>query len=107
MQNYRPQLFCFPYLRQNRGVHPSKNVGAPTFSLSFLPVPTLGPLAFQSVAHSFIFRIQPIFWPPSIFRTLAPKTGGTPPLVQPIPRSSYEVRSFLFALSCRLSTVAR
>ena len=94
MQNYCPQLFCFPYLRKNRGVYPSKNVGAPTFSLSFLPISTLGPLAFQSHAHSFIFRIQPISCPSSSFRTLAPKTGGTPPLVRPI-----------LAVSCRLSTV--
>jgi len=84
MQNYCPQLFCFPYLRKNRGVCPSKNVGAPTFSLSFLPIPALVPLAFQSLAHSFIFRIRPISRPSNIIRTLVPKTGGTPPLVQPI-----------------------
>src|SRR5579859_6207477 len=79
-----PQLFCFPYLRKNRGVYPLQNVGAPTFSLSFHPISTLGPLALQSVAHSFIFRIQPISRPSNIFRTLPPKTGGTPPLVMPI-----------------------
>jgi hypothetical protein len=89
MQAYCPQLFCFPYLRKNRGVYPSKNVGAPTFSLSFLPIPTLVPLVFQSLAHSFIFRIRPISRPSNIIRTLVPKTGGTPPLVQPIPPFLY------------------
>jgi hypothetical protein len=89
MQNYCPQPFCFPYIRKNRGVYPSKNVGAPTFSLSFLPILALDSLAFQSLAQSFVFRIQPISHPSNIFRTLAPKTGGTPPLVQPIPPFLY------------------
>jgi hypothetical protein len=38
---------------------------------------------------------------------LPEKQGGTPPLVQPIPRFSYEVRSFLSAASCRLPAVER
>jgi hypothetical protein len=85
MQDYCPQLFCFTYLRKNRGMYPSKNVGAPTFSLSFLPIPTLSPLSFQSFAHSFIFRITPIRSSSNSFRTLSPKTGGVSPLVRPIP----------------------
>jgi len=36
---------------------------------------------------------------------LPQKPGGRVSLVQPIPRFSFEVGSFLFALSCRLSTV--
>jgi hypothetical protein len=67
MQTLRPQLLCFPYLRKNRGVYPANNVGAPTFSLSFLPIPTLGSLPFQSFAHSFIFRITRIC---CIFRSM-------------------------------------
>src|SRR6266481_3650800 len=105
MQNYCPQLFCFPYLRKNRGVYPSKNVGAPTFFLSFLSVPTLGPLPFQSLAHSFIFRSTPISCLHSAFRTLSPKTGGVPPLVRPIAFLYSPLRSSFFFLSCRLSTV--
>ena len=86
-------------------MYPSKNVGAPTFFRSSLTIPILGSLFFQSFAHSFIFRITLIRNLSNTFRTLAPKTSGTPPLVQPIPRSSNAVRSFLFAVSCRLSTV--
>jgi len=81
--------FVSPAYAKTGGVYTHKNVGAPTFSLSFLPIFTLGPLAFQSFAHSFIFRIQPISHPSNIFRTLVPKTGGTPPLVQPIPPFLY------------------
>jgi len=33
---------------------------------------------FQSLAHSFIFRITPIPYPSSTFRTLCQKPGGTP-----------------------------
>src|SRR5258708_6508223 len=33
---------------------------------------------FQSLAHSFIFRITPISYPSSTFRTLFQKTGGVP-----------------------------
>ncbi len=89
-----PQLLCFPYLRKNRGVGgmskqssflpsrlfrlPQNNVGAPTFALSFLPIPTLGSLSFQFLVHSFIFRITPIPYPSSIFRTLSPKTRVYP-----------------------------
>src|SRR5258708_2083528 len=102
IQNYCPHLLCFPYLRKNRGVSSSKNVGAPTFSLSFLPIP---PLAFQSLAHSFIFRSTPISCLHSAFRTHSPKTGGVPPLVRPIAFLYSPVRSSLFFLSCRLSTV--
>jgi hypothetical protein len=105
MRALHSQLLCFPYIRKNRGVYPSKNVGTPTFSRSFLPIPTFASLSYQSFAHSFIFRIAPIRCSSNAFRTLVPKTRGTPPLVQPIPRSSHKVRSFLFALSCRLSTV--
>src|SRR5258708_26035103 len=97
MQNYCPQLFCFPYLRKNRGVYSSKNVGAPTFSLSFLPIP---PLAFQSLAHSFIFRSTPIPFLHSAFPTLSPKTRGVPPLVPPIAFIYMPVRSSLFFLIC-------
>ncbi len=80
----------------------AKNVGAPTFSLSFLPIP---PRAFQSLAHSFVFRSTPISCLHSAFRTLSPKTGGVPPLVRPIAFLYSPVRSSLFLLSCRLSTV--
>src|SRR5579859_866950 len=79
MQNFSPQLFCFPYLRKNRGLYSPKNVGAPTFSLSVLAIPTLGPLVFQLLAHSLIFRITPIPRPSHSLRTLPQKTGGTPP----------------------------
>jgi hypothetical protein len=70
-----------------------------------LPAAASAEAGFLSFAHSFIFRITLIRNLSNTFRTLAPKTGGTPPLVQPIPGFSYEVRAFLFPLSCRLSTV--
>ena len=81
-----PRNFFVSPTYAKTGVYPSKNVGlsrvpsrgAPTFSHSFLTMPTLGPLAFQSVAHSFVFRIPPISRPSYIFRTLASKTGGAP-----------------------------
>jgi len=78
-----------------------------TLSPSVLPSPPQlqRRRVFKSFAHSFIFRITLIRNLSNTFRTLAPKTGGTPPLVQPIPHSSYEVRSFLSAANCRLSTV--
>ena len=47
-------------------------------SRSFPRNPALCPLSFQSLAHSFIFRSTPISCLPNAFRTLAPKTGGTP-----------------------------
>src|SRR6266403_1939874 len=84
------------------GGYPRKNVGAPTFSLSFLPIP---PLPFQSLAHSFVFRSTPISCLHSAFRTLSQKTGGLPPLVRPIAFLYSPLRSSLFFLSCRLSTV--
>ncbi len=95
-----PQLLCFPCLRKNRGVGgmskqnllsaawpissvspisaPRKNVGAPTFSRSFLPMPTLDSLSLQLHAHSFIFRITPIRFPSNTFHTLSPKTRVSP-----------------------------
>ena len=75
--------FVSPTYAKTGGVTPSKNVGAPTFTLSFLPIRTLVPLFFLSFAHSFIFRITPIRCFSNISRTLAPKTGGVSPLVQP------------------------
>ena len=42
-------LRCSP----KQGVSFSKNVGAPTFSLSFLQFPTLSPLAFQIICALF------------------------------------------------------
>jgi len=92
----------FPLRTQKQGGYPRKNVGAPTFSLSFLPIP---PLPFQSLAHSFVFRSTPISCLHSAFRTLSQKTGGLPPLVRPIAFLYSPVRSFFFSLSCRLSTV--
>lgn len=79
-----PQLLSFPYLRKNRGVHTPKNVGAPTFSLSFLPIPTHGPLAFQSFAHSFIFHITRIRCIFRSMRTLVQKQGVPLPVI-PVP----------------------
>src|SRR5580704_852264 len=92
--------FVSPAYAKTGGYTPTK-MSARTFSLSFLPIFTLGPLAFQSFAHSFIFRIQPISHPSNIFRTLAPKTGGTPPQVQPIPPFLY-LLFFLFPHSPRI-----
>src|SRR6266478_7470221 len=94
--------FVSPTYAKTGGVYPRKNVGAPTFSLSFLPIP---PLAFQSPARSFVFCSTPISCLHSAFRTLSPKTGGVPPLVRPIAFLYSPVRSSLFFLSCRLSTV--
>src|SRR5258707_4180606 len=51
---------------------------APIFALSFLPIPTLGSLSLQLLAHSFIFRIISIRCPPTTFRTLLPKTRVYP-----------------------------
>ena len=75
-----PATLLFPLLTQKRGVFPRKNVGAPTFALSFLPISTLDSPSFQLLAHSFIFRITRILYPSNTFRTLAPKTGGYSPL---------------------------
>ena len=102
--SFRNSFVSPTYAKTGGCTHP-KNVGAPTFSLSFLPIPTLDSFSFQSLAHSFIFRITSIRCSSNIFRTLAPKTGGTPPPVRPIPRFTYEVRSCFFAVSCGLSTV--
>ena len=71
-------FFVSPTYAKTGGCTPPKNVGAPTFALSFLPIPTLGSLSFQLLAHSFIFRITRIPYPSSTFRTLCRKTGGTP-----------------------------
>jgi hypothetical protein len=71
-------FFVSPTYAKTGGCTPPKNVGAPTFALSFLPIPTLGSLSFQLLAHSFIFRITRIPYPSRTFRTLCRKTGGTP-----------------------------
>jgi hypothetical protein len=68
-------------------------------------LPNLDSVSFLSFAHSFIFRSTSIPCLPSAFRTLSPRTGGTLPGVRPIPKLSDEIRSSLFAISCRLSTV--
>jgi hypothetical protein len=67
--------------------------------------PALCPLSFQTLAHSFIFRTTPIRCSSSIFRTLAPKTWGYTPRSYQSHGFPIEVRSFLFAVNCRLSTV--
>jgi hypothetical protein len=69
-----------PTYAKTGGVHPSKNVGAPTFSLSFLPIPNLDTLSFLSFAHSFIFRSTTIPCLPSALRTLSQETGGVSPV---------------------------
>ena len=71
--------FVSPTYAKTGGLYHRKNVGAPTYYICFLRIHALAPLAFQSLAHSFIFRITPIRYPSNIFRTLAPKTGGYTP----------------------------
>src|ERR1700730_5074895 len=65
-----------PTYAKTGGVHPSKNVGAPTFALSFLPILTLGALSFQFFAHSFIFHNTSISRLCKRLRTLSEKTRG-------------------------------
>jgi hypothetical protein len=79
-----PATPLFPLLTQKQGsVPPLKNVGAPTFSL-FSPNPH-SRLSFVSMAcalfhfpyHTYPLHLQE-------YAHSSPKTGGTPPLVQPI-----------------------
>jgi hypothetical protein len=52
--------------------------GSPSFPRSFSSHLHSRISFFQSLAHSFIFRITPIPYPSSTFRTLCQKTGGVP-----------------------------
>jgi hypothetical protein len=61
------------------GGHSRKNLRAPAFPRSLPPISALGLLVFQSLAHSFIFRITLIPYPSNTFRTLSPKTRVYPP----------------------------
>jgi hypothetical protein len=62
--------------------------------------PTLCPLSFQSLAHSFIFHSTPIFRLPSSFRTLAPKTGVYPCLVIAAPQAPSSCSNPLPPVTC-------
>src|SRR5690242_3444231 len=85
--NFTSNSFVSPTYAKTGGCTPHKNVGlslaqprgAPTFTLSFLPISTLGSLLFQSLAHSFVFRITPISHRSITFCTLLSKTRVYPP----------------------------
>lgn len=76
------------------------------FLALFFRIPTLGPLAFPLLSHSFVFAMLLIFRPSCDFRTLDPKTRGSVSLsVLTNSTISIKVRSSLFAIGCRVSTV--
>src|SRR5260221_66614 len=109
MRIFFPQLFCFPYLRKNRGCNPRKMSARRHFLSLISHSPFLGPLVFQSFAHSFIFRITPIPRPSRRLRTLWPKPGGTPlviPIIRPSPPPKPQMRPSLRSALCVLCVSA-
>ncbi len=74
-EHFTSNSFVSPTYAKTGGIPLQKCRRADIFSL-FLPISVLGSLSFQSFAHSFIFRVQPISRLPSAFRTLSPKNPG-------------------------------
>jgi hypothetical protein len=89
-------LLCFHLSPLPRPILAFTTLGLfpPSASLLFNRLRTLS----FSVAH-----LSPVS--PALSALFPQKPGGVAPLVRPISWFSYEVRSFLFALGCRLSTV--
>ena len=80
MQNYCPQLFCFPYLRKNRGVVPPQKCRRADILYLFSPNPRSRPSCFSITCALFHF---PYHTYPLSFQYLphsCPKNRGVHPL---------------------------
>src|ERR1700751_2447434 len=75
---FPPNSFVSPTYAKTGGYIPLKMSARRHFLSLSSPISILDSLYLQLLAHSFIFRITLIRNLSNIFRTLAPKTGGTP-----------------------------